>query len=203
MADTFGMAISETSVPAFTHEAAEALQPICQQIGQAVQAAPVTCAEETGIRSQVKLEWLRCAVTPSLSCPEHHPKRGMSAIEAIGILPQVKDTLLQGKKEVDERHAPLPPQGMQWYEAKWRTLLGCGELLYPRREPDGRLTTRRGKHRHDRQFTLLARLRQYKADVWRFATHVGVPFTNNLAEQALMMPRCARKSRAAFARRRG
>ena len=26
------------------------------------------------------------------------------------------DTLLQGKNEVDERGAPLPPQRMQWYE---------------------------------------------------------------------------------------
>ena len=83
------------------------------------------------------------------------------------------DTLLQGKRQVDERGAPLPPQRMQWYEAKWLTLLGSGELLHPRREPGGRFATRRGKHKQDTQFNLLARLRQYKADVWRFATDGG------------------------------
>lgn len=113
------------------------------------------------------------------------------------------DTLLQAKKEVDERGAPLPPQRMQWYEAKWLTLPGGGELLHPRREPDGRLTTRRGKHKQDTPFNLLARLRHHKAHVWRFATHVAVPFASNLAEQALRMSRCARRSWAAFARRRG
>jgi transposase len=101
MADAFGVAVSETSVLAFTHAAAEVLQPIYQQIGQAVQAAPVVCADETGIRIQGKLEWLHCAVTPSLSYLEHHPKRGLLAIEAIGILPPFKGTLLHGKREVD------------------------------------------------------------------------------------------------------
>ena len=92
MAGTFGVAVSETSVLAFTHEAAQVLQPIYRQIGQAVQAAPVVCADETGIRIRGHLEWLHCAVTPSLSYLEHHPKRGMLAIEAIGILPPFKGT---------------------------------------------------------------------------------------------------------------
>ena len=87
---------------------------------------------------------------------------------------------------------------MQWYEQKWLTLLGSGELLHPRREPDGRFTTRRGKHKQDTQFNLLARLRQYKADVWRFATDVGVPFTNNLAEQALRMSKVRQKVSGCF-----
>ncbi len=34
---------------------------------------------------------------------------------------------------------------------------------------------------------LLARLREYRQDVWRFMTDEGVPFTNTLAEQALRM----------------
>ena len=92
MADTFGATVSETSVLAFTHEAAQVLQPLYQQIGQAVQAAPVVCADETGIRIQGHLEWLHCAVTPSLSYLAHHPKRGMLAIEAIGIVPRVLGT---------------------------------------------------------------------------------------------------------------
>ena len=112
MADTFGVAVSETSVLAFTHEAAQVLQPIYQQIGQAVQAAPVVCADETGIRIKGKLEWLHCAVTPTLSHLRHHPKRGMQAIEAIGLLPPFKGTLvhdgLQSYKQLDCMHSLLP-----------------------------------------------------------------------------------------------
>ena len=247
VADTFGVAVSETSVLAFTHEAAEVLQPIYQQIGQAVQAAPVVCADETGIRIQGKLQWLHCAVTPSLSYLEHHPKRGLLAIKAIGILPPFKgtlvhdglhsykqldcahslcnahhlrelvyvhdnlnekafdgwagemmDTLLQGKREVDALGGPLPAQRMQWYEGRWLALLDRAERFNPRQEPDDSFTLKRGKHKHSTQFNLLARLRQYKDDVWRFATDVGVPFTNNLAEQALRMSKVRQKVSGCF-----
>lgn len=247
MLDTFGVAVSETSVLAFTHEAAEALQPIYQQIGQAVQAAPVVCADETGIRIRGKLEWLHCVVTPGLSYLAHHPKRGMLAIEAIGILPRVlgtlvhdglqsykqldcahslcnahhlrelvyvhdnlnekafdgwaaemMDTLVQGKKEVDERGAPLPPERMQWFEGHWLALLERGERLNPRQERGDSFTRKRGKHKQSAQFNLLARLRQYREDVWRFATDAGVPFTNNLAEQALRMSKVRQKVSGCF-----
>ncbi|CAN5497174.1 IS66 family transposase [soil metagenome] len=247
MADTFGVAVSETSVLAFTHEAAQVLQPLYQQIGRAVQAAPVVCADETGIRIQGKLEWLHCAVTPGLTYLEHHPKRGLLAIEAIGILPNVTgtlvhdglqsykqldcahalcnahhlrelvyvhdslgekafdgwagemmDTLGQAKKEVDALGGPFKPERMRWYEVQWLALLDRGERLNPRQEPDGAPTGKRGKHKQSTQFNLLARLRQYKADVWRFATDVGAPFTNNLAEQALRMSKVRQKVSGCF-----
>lgn len=37
------------------------------------------------------------------------------------------------------------------------------------------------------------RLRNYKDNVWRFMTDVGVPFTNNLAEQALRVVKVRQK----------
>jgi len=247
MADTFGVAVSEASVLAFTHEAAQVLQPLCKRIAQAVQAAPVVCADETGIRIQGKLEWLHCAVTPSLSYLEHHPKRGMLAIEKIAVLANVTgtlvhdglhsykqldcthslcnahhlrelvyvhdslnekafdgwaqammDTLRQGKQEVDALSGPLPPERMQWFDSQWTLLLDRGERFNPRQEPDGVFTTRRGKHKQSTQFNLLARLRLYRDDVWRFATDVGVPFTNNLAEQALRMSKVRQKVSGCF-----
>ena len=247
MADTFGVAVSQTSVLAFSHEAAQVLQPIYQQIGQAVQAAPVVCADETGIRIRGKLEWLHCAVTPTLSHLQHHPKRGMLAMQAIGIVPHVMgtlvhdglrsykqldclhslcnahhlrelvyihdtlnekafdgwaghmmDTLVQGKREVDERGAPLAPERLQWYEAQWLSLLDRGERLNARQEPGQAFSARRGPLKQSTQFNLLARLRQYKDDVWRFASDAGVPFTNNLAEQALRMSKVRQKVSGCF-----
>ncbi len=245
MLDTFGVAVSETSVLAFTHEAAQVLQPVCHQIAQAVQAAPVVCADETGIRIQGKLAWLHCAVTPRLSYLEHHPKRGILAIEKMGILAQVKgtlvhdglqsykhlecahslcnahhlrelvyihdslnekvfddwaeqmmQTLLQGKKEVDERGAPLEPDRLRWYETKWLDLLDRAESFNPRQENEG--APKKGKHKQSVQFNLLNRLRQHRDDVWRFASTVGVPFTNNLAEQALRMSKVRQKVSGCF-----
>ena len=111
---------------------------------------------------------------------------------------QMMDTLLQGKKEVDALGGPLPPERMQWYEHKWLTLLDSGERLNPRQEPDDSFTRKRGKHKQSTQFNLLARLRQYKEDVWRFATDVGVAFTNNLAEQALRMSKVRQKVSGCF-----
>jgi transposase len=247
MLDTFGVAVSETSVLAFTHEAAQVLEPVYKQIAQAVQAAPVVCADETGIRIQGKLAWLHCAVTPTLSYLEHHPQRGMLAMEKIGILGKVKgtlvhdglqsykqlecahslcnahhlrelvyvhdslnekvfdgwaqgmmDLLLQGKKEVDALGGPLPPERLQWFDRQWLTLLDRGDRFNPRQEPEGAPKGKRGKHKQSTQFNLLARLRQYKDDVWRFASQAGVPFTNNLAEQALRMSKVRQKVSGCF-----
>jgi transposase len=41
---------------------------------------------------------------------------------------------------------------------------------------------------------LIGRLRDYRDDVWRFMTQPGVPLTNNLAEQAVRMPKAQAKS---------
>jgi len=45
---------------------------------------------------------------------------------------------------------------------------------------------------------LIWRLRQYSDDVWRFMTQANVPFTNNLAEQAVRMPKVKQKVSGCF-----
>ena len=245
MLDTFGVVLSQTSVLAFTHEAAQVLQPLNKQIAQAIQRASVVCADESGIRIKGKLEWLHCAVTPSLSYLEHHPKRGMQAMDKIGIVckavgtlvhdglqsykqldcahslcnahhlrelvyvrdslnekafddwaDQMIQTLLQGKKEVDERGGPLEPARLRWYEAKWLGLLDAADKFNLRQGNEG--APKKGRHKQTVQFNLLGRLRLHRADVWRFASDVGVPFTNNLAEQALRMSKVRQKVSGCF-----
>lgn len=44
----------------------------------------------------------------------------------------------------------------------------------------------------------LKRLREYRQDVWSFMTDEGVPFTNNLAEQALRMSKVKQKISGCF-----
>jgi Transposase IS66 family len=89
-------------------------------------------------------------------------------------------------------------KSMRWFEAQWLALLDRGERLNPRQEPGESFAAKRGKHKQSTQFNLLVRLRQYKDDVWRFATEVGAPFTNNLAEQALRMSKVRQKVSGCF-----
>ncbi|MEG3888660.1 IS66 family transposase [Microcoleus sp. herbarium19] len=248
MADIFGVAVSETSVLAFTHEAAQVLEPVVARIAQAVQASPVVCADESGIRSEGQTQWLHCAVTPTLTHLAHHPKRGSQATQDIGILPGVRGVLIhdglpsykrldecthglcnahhlrelvyihehlrerafdgwagemgellcQANSEVLAHSAPLTQERMAHYESAWSALLERGEHFNPRQEPRAGYAKVQGRIKQSKQFNLLARLRTLRADVWRFATDEGVPFTNNLAEQALRMSKVKQKVSGCF-----
>ncbi|MBK9443737.1 MAG: transposase [Comamonadaceae bacterium] len=49
---------------------------------------------------------------------------------------------------------------------------------------------------------MIGRLRNYSDDVWRFMTQPNVPFTTNLAEQTVRMPKVKQKVSAAFGYRK-
>jgi transposase len=248
MGDVFGLALSQASVLAFTEQAAERLTATVAAIGQAVQAAPIVHADESGIRLLGHLEWLHCVVTPTLTYLAHHPKRGAQAFEALGILDGVRGTLvhdgllayknldclhslcnahhlreltyvheqmgeqvwdawaqemmallLQGKQEVQAHGGPLPAPRLAWFEGQWSALLLRGEANNPAATRDDEAySTKRGRVAQSKAYNLLKRLRDYSQDVWRFASDVGVPFTNNLAEQALRMSKIRQKVSGCF-----
>ena len=252
MQDVFNLPLSQASVQAFNQQAALALAPTVAAIGQAVQAAPVVHADETGIRIEGKLHWLHCLVTASLTWLGHHAKRGSQAFDALGLLAGVRGTLVhdglagykhldcahslcnahhlreltfvheqssdkvfngwaqemkgllvQAKREVAQAGGPLPPGRQAWFEAQWDRLLECGEALHPEVKPEGYCQGKRGRHKQSKEFNLLRRLRVYRLDVWRFMTHKDVPFTNNLAEQALRMSKVRQKVSGCFRTRHG
>ena len=97
MEDLYGLNLSQASIQSFAQDAARALQGTVAAIGQAVQAAPVVHADETGIRLKGRLHWLHwlhCAVTPMLTWLAPHPKRGAVAFEALGLLQGITGTLI-------------------------------------------------------------------------------------------------------------
>ena len=103
------------------------------------------------------------------------------------------DLLRQALQEVDQMQGPLDAARQIYFEASWSALLDRGEAL---NEPVLRTDTsadaslgmgRRGRPKQSKAHNLLKRLRKYRTDVWRFMTDKDVPFTNNLAEQALRM----------------
>src|SRR5918996_6520200 len=62
---------------------------------------------------------------------------------------------------------------------------------------------KRGRTRQSKAVNLLHRLRTYADDVLRFMTDLGVPFTNNLAEQAVRMPKVKQKVSGCFRPKEG
>ena len=101
--------------------------------------------------------------------------------------------LCQANTEVAAQNSPLTPERMAHYDRAWTGLLERGEHFNPRKETSEGYAKVQGRVKQSKQFNLLARLRTLRADVWRFATDAGVPFTNNLAEQALRMSKVRQK----------
>lgn len=110
--------------------------------------------------------------------------------------------LLQALKEVAVAAGPLDGQRQAWFEAQWSELLERGEALNPQTERTGTShdagTGARGRPRQSKAANLLKRLREHRHDVWRFISDEGVPFTNNLAEQALRMSKVKQKISGCF-----
>lgn len=73
-------------------------------------------------------------------------------------------------------------------------ILAAGEA----QNPIATSTGKRGRTKQSKATNLLGRLRQYSDDVWRFMTEANVPFTNNLAEQAVRMPKVKQKVSGCF-----
>lgn len=108
------------------------------------------------------------------------------------------DLLLQAKREVAQTGGPLSLGRQAWFEGQWDQLLERGEAFNPEVRPTGAPKGTQGRHKQSKAFNLLRRLRVYRLDVWRFMTDAGVPFTNNLAEQALRMSKVKQKISGGF-----
>ncbi|MCW5220206.1 IS66 family transposase [Verminephrobacter aporrectodeae subsp. tuberculatae] len=78
--------------------------------------------------------------------------------------------------------------------SQFEATLAEGDLLNPRVQSNGR----RGRIKQSKAANLIGRLRDYSDDVWRFMTEPNVPFTNNLAEQAVRMPKVKQKISGCF-----
>jgi transposase len=57
---------------------------------------------------------------------------------------------------------------------------------------------RRGRVKQSLTFNLIKRMREHAAEVLRFVTNLRVPFTNNLAERAIRMPKVKQKVSGCF-----
>lgn len=102
------------------------------------------------------------------------------------------DLLVQACEQSKDQHVGSHIQ------AHWRyvydLLLEQGEQANPRQEHQGQ----RGRVKQSKAANLIARLKDQAVEVWRFASNPQVPFTNNLAEQAIRMTKIKQKVSGCF-----
>jgi transposase len=130
-------------------------------------------------------------------CNAHHLRELTFVFEEMGQAwaKRLIDALIGALKEVKAIGGPLPPDRMQHYRTLYAEILAEGDAANPRAPP---IPGKRGKPKQNKARNLLDRLHLYADDVLRFATNHGVPFSNNVAEQAVRMPKVKQKISGGF-----
>jgi len=92
LGDLLGCAMTEGTLAALVQDAAERLADVEAAIAGALRAGAVQHNDETGLSVEGKRWWLHTASTARLTHYGVHPKRGVEATDAIGILPGFRGT---------------------------------------------------------------------------------------------------------------
>lgn len=94
-----------------------------------------------------------------------------------------------------------PHYDSQKYQSEVRDLRDLYDAILVQGQalnPIALATGKRGRPKQSKATNLIGRLRDYADDVWRFMTQADVPFTNNLAEQTVRMPKVKQKVSGCF-----
>ena len=137
-------------------------------------------------------------------CNAHH-LRELKALVEIDREPWAApmcDLLLEASRAVEQAREAgatrLAPPVLEGFFARYWEILRQGLAFHrnlPRLQPH---PSNRGRTKHRPGHNLLIRLHEFKDDVLRFLVDFSVPFTNNLAEQALRMMKVKMKISGAF-----
>jgi transposase len=87
LAELFGVPLSAGTVAGITARAAGRLSGFLERAREQIAASPVAGFDETGFRVAGKLHWVHCARTGKCTLLTVHPRRGVTAMEAMGVLP--------------------------------------------------------------------------------------------------------------------
>lgn len=109
------------------------------------------------------------------------------------------DLLCEANRQCDaarQQDLPaLPTELVTQLKARYNTIRQEGEALNPEVIPS---ILKRGRTKQSVACNLLRRLRQRASEVLRFIDNLAVPFTNNLAERAIRMPKVKQKISGCF-----
>ena len=89
----------------------------------------------------------------------------------------------------------LSVRQIRWVDKRYEAILAQAEAGNPRA---ARQNKRRGKVKQSYTFNLIARLREHADAALHFVTDLRVPFTNNLGERAIRMPKVKQKISGCF-----
>ena len=92
--DLYGHQVSEGTLFNSITAVHNTLEPVEKRTIELLLQSPVNYADETGARVNGKLNWMHVVCNGNLTHYAPHAKRGMEALEDIGILPQYKGTLV-------------------------------------------------------------------------------------------------------------
>ena len=129
-------------------------------------------------------------------CNAHHLRELTYVFEEMGQAwgKSLIELLVAACHEVDKQGGLLTPERRAHYRKEYNVILDLGEQANPRAPPSGKP----GRTRQSKALNLIDRLRGQADDVWRFASDPQVPFTNNVAEQAVRMPKVKQKVSGGF-----
>jgi transposase len=129
-------------------------------------------------------------------CNAHHLRELTYAFEEMGQVwaNRMIELLVSACHETDRAGGMLTPDRLAVYRTDYGAILAQGEAANPRAPPSGK----RGRTKQSKALNLIDRLRDHADDVWRFASDHRVPFSNNVAEQAVRMPKVKQKVSGGF-----
>ncbi len=129
-------------------------------------------------------------------CNAHHLRELTYVFEELGQVwaKRLIDLLVEACHEVDLAGKPLLQDRIDHYRFTYARILAEGDEVNPRAPPSGK----RGRTKQGKALNLIDRLRTHADDVWRFMTDHNVPFSNNIAEQAVRMPKVKQKISGGF-----
>ncbi|MBU1962848.1 MAG: IS66 family transposase [Gammaproteobacteria bacterium] len=134
-------------------------------------------------------------------CNAHHLRELTYAFEEMGQVwaNRMIELLVAACHEVNQAGGVLTPLRLVFYRTEYDAILTAGEAANPRAPPSGK----RGRTKQSKALNLIDRLRDHADDVWRFAIDHNVPFSNNIAEQAVRMPKVKQKISGGFRTKAG
>jgi transposase len=129
-------------------------------------------------------------------CNAHHLRELTTVFEEMGPAwaQRLMDLLVEACHEVKAFDGPLTEERIAHDRSAYAVILADGDLANPRAPPSGK----RGKTKQSKALNLIDRLRVQADDVGRFMTDHGVPFSHNIAEQAVRMPKVKQKISGGF-----